>query len=726
MIDGMFCGGCAATLEHRLASLPGVEQASVDLASGAALLRWHPGEADRTAAFQLVASLGYHARQPDEEPGKAARNNNERSLQLDLIIALFFGMWAMLPSIGLYLDAAPTPRIANGLAWAAAIASVPVIVYSGRAFYVMAWSTLRAGAAGIDALVALGVLGAVVLSAVSLAQGGAEVYFEVAIALITAQLLARLIQLKLARAGRDAVARLLDLAPPRVARITDDGFTEIIAVSAVGAGDLLLVEAGETVAVDGVVDSADVQVDRSLLSGESSPVRLVRGDDVCAGEVVADGPLRLRVTVPAGERRIDQLSRQVRSLLMQKPDWQRAVDTVARYFLLLAAAAAALGAALAALAGGDAVAIAERALAVFVIACPCALSLAAPLAGLGATRRAADSRILLRDLRVLTWVKQIDRLFVDKTGTLTQGRPAVTSLLPVDGTSDRELLAAAALVEKESRHPYAAAIVDAARAMKIAVVDDRDDKRRTVVGGGVQLESGNGTLRVGSSEWLAAEGISVPQLNDAGATRVWVSTDHRVLGAIDLDDPLRAGAVAAINALKRSGIQVTMLSGDAEAPVARLARQLGIEGVARCSPEDKVRAIEAANAQGAVTAFVGDGLNDAPAIAAAEFGVAVENAVDSATTASAATLVHGGVERVPELLSLVRSSSVVLRQNIVWAVLYNAVAVPAALVGWVHPAVAAIAMAASSISIVLNSARIRRSGSREPDPAATAPAAVAG
>jgi heavy metal translocating P-type ATPase len=706
VVEGMFCAACAATLEARLGRLPGIEAAAVDLASGAALLHWAPGRADLPSATRLIASLGYRARRPDEAPAPDARGDPARSLQLRLALALFFGMWTMLPSIGLYLGVAPDAETARALALAAGAFSAPVVLVAGRPFYAMAASTLRAGAPGIDALVALGVLGALVLSGIALARGGSEVYFEVPVALITLQLLARLVDLRLARTGRDALARLLDLAPPRALRLDAQGRGERVPASVLAPGDLVLVDAGETLAVDGRVERGDAQLDRALLTGESRPVPVAAGVAVHAGEVVAEGRLRIRVTARAGDRRVDALARQVRTLLLSRPAWQRGVDLLARHFLALAGLAAFLGAGLALLDGADAGAAAERALAVFVIACPCALSLAAPLAALVATRRAAEAGILLRDLRTLSAGATADVVFVDKTGTLTEGRPTVRAVHAA-GIDEPGLLALAARAERFSRHPFAAAVCAAARAAGVEPRGDDGVEGRSLAGRGVRLEAPDGVVRVGSADWFAQAGLALPPLAPTRATRLWVARGERVLGALDLDDALRPGAAEAVAALRAGGATVVILSGDAEGPVVALAERLGIEGVARCAPEDKVARIEAARAAGARVAFVGDGLNDGPALAAADLGIAVDSALDAARTASAVTLVRGGVERLPEVLSLIRSGRSVLRRNLVWAVAYNVLAIPAALLGWVHPAVAAVAMAASSLTIVASSLGVR-------------------
>lgn len=718
MIDGMFCAGCAASLEKRLGALQGVEDVAVDLAAGAALLRWAPGKKNVKAVAQTADALGYSARHPDTPASLSGSPDPGRKLQFRLAIALFFGMWTMLPSIALYLNAAPTPEFANLLAWSAAVASSPVVIFAGLPFYAMAVKTLRAGVAGMDALVSLGVLGALALSALSLAQAGADVYFEVAVALITLQLLARLIQFNVARTGRDALARLIDLTPSRVLRIDAHGRAEMLAVSGIEAGDVLIAEPGETLALDGVVEYGEARLGRHLLTGESQAVRVTSGDSVYAGEIVIEGPLRMSVEALSGKRRIDALAQQVRTLLMRKPDWQRSVDIVARHFLFLAAIAAGVGALLAAFSGADAMGIAERALAVFVIACPCALSLAAPLAGLSATRRAVDAEILLRDFGVFSRAPRINAVFLDKTGTLTEGRPTVESLNPSTGVEERELLSVAAFVEQQSRHPFAIAIVHAASMAdchkdienRVGTDAAHAAQRRTSVGNGVSAEVAGMMLRVGSAEWFAREDLVCPSAAGGEFSRVWVARDEQILGTIDLDDRLRDGAMGAITELKRRGFAIKVLSGDAEEPVARVCKQLGIEGVARCSPEEKVAQVEWASETGSGTAFIGDGLNDGPAIAAADLGVAIEDALDNARTASAATLLRGGVERLPQLLAIVASAGRVLRQNVCFAIIYNAVAVPAAILGWVHPAVAAVAMAASSITIVVNSLRVSSQG----------------
>jgi cation transport ATPase len=341
-----------------------------------------------------------------------------------------------------------------------------------------------------------------------------------------------------------------------------------------------------------------------------------------------------------------------------------------------------------------------------------------------AARRGADEGILLRDLRAITSGAAVDVVFVDKTGTLTTGRPSVRALQPAPGVPAETLLRCAAMAELRSRHPFAAAIVAEARAAGLELAPPARARFENLPARGVRLSGAHGTVRVGSAAWLASEGFSLPPETPADVSRVWVARDARILGAIDLTDALRLGAAQAVTQLQALGVRVVLLSGDAPGPVEELAAQLGVEARARCTPEDKVEAVEAARAAGARTAFVGDGLNDGPAIAAAELGIAVEEALDGARTASAVALLQGGIERVPEVLALTRRARRILRQNVAWALLYNACAVPAALAGFVHPAVAAVAMALSSITVALNAQRVPRpetaSSSRSARQAATA------
>jgi heavy metal translocating P-type ATPase len=667
VVDGMFCAACAASVESALARVPGVAEAAVNFAADAAVVRWAPRMPPAPELlFDTVAKLGYSARLAGAaggsgRDGASPAGGPGRDLAMRLVLAVFFGMWTMLPSIALYLDATSDPVAAYRLAIAAGLLAAPVILYSGLPFYRMGVATLRAGVAGIDALVTLGVAGSVVISLASLLRGSAEVYFEVPVALITLQLVARLIDWRLRRSARDAVVALLDAAGSRVTVEDVDGHRRSVALADVATGDRVRILAGQRVPVDGRVEAGAATLDRSLLTGEAAPVPVTAPDGVHAGEQVLDGSVLVVAEGVAGGRRIDALARQVRSLLAEKPPWQRAADLVARYFLWLTLPLAGLALGLGLMVGAGVTAAAARALAVLVIACPCALSLAVPLVALAASGAAARAGVVLRDLNVITGAARPTCLFVDKTGTLTGGRPAVTAVHPVPGHSTGSVLRAAAAAERDSGHPLAHAIVAAAEEQGVTPegihADAKEGRCRVTPGGGVALQRAGETLRVGSRRWLESLGLRVEITAPAtAATRVFVACDDRLLGAIDLDDPPRPGVRATLERLRAGGLVPVVLSGDGEAPVRRLADALGLDARASCAPEDKVAVIREARARGDIVAFVGDGINDSTALAAADLGVAVGGATDAARAASAVTLVDGDIAVLPRLLVLLDRS----------------------------------------------------------------------
>ncbi len=722
LIDGMFCAACAASVDAAVRRHPSVADVNVNFAAEAAVIERAPAAdaEDLDELMARIARLGYSPRSASTQASPAPTSaptpdRASRDLTLRFIIAVFFGMWVMLPSIGLYLDAGAGQRgIQWRLAMGAGLLSLPVVLWSGLPFYRMAWNTLRSGAAGIDALVTIGTAGALLLSVLALARGSAAVYFEVAVALITLQLLARLIDLRVRRRAREAITALLELSPTRLRQITAAGEQDLT-LKEVKTGLKLRILPGERLAVDGVVREGTASIDRSLLTGESAPCTIGPGDDAHAGERLVDGSVVLGVTAGAGGRRLDALAKQVRQMLATKAPWQRVVDRLARYFLWLSLALGAIAGVLVVAFGGSAQDGALRALAVFVIACPCALSLAAPLAGLCASQAAARRGIILRDLNAITSAALPGKVFFDKTGTLTAGTPSVLAVHPASAISETTLLRHAGEAERLSEHPLAHGIVAAARARGLLSAPISSDASVTTQPGcGLRYEGeAKRVIHVGSAAWFDQLGLPIFEAPAPaeGATRVWVALGQEVLGAIDLIDAPRPGVPEALAQLLEKGLELAILSGDGEAPVAHLGRTLDISWQAALTPEQKVERVRAARQQGqCVVAFVGDGLNDGPALAAADLGIAVGPATDAARAAAAISLTQGGVERLPTVLALTRRLRHVVRRNLAWALAYNLVALPAAAAGWVHPALAASAMALSSISIILSAARAGASG----------------
>lgn len=700
-IDGMFCASCAAGVEAVLGRIPGIKRAAVSFAADAAVIEWNPRETRLSEAIEAISGLGYHARAVDDPSSDRAVADPSKDLKIRLAVAIAFGMWSMLPALGVYLGASTSPSVLRGLALAEVGLAIPVLAYSGWPFYRMAYLTALARVPGMDALISLGVVFSIVLSGASLATGGHRVYTETAVALVTLQLAARLLDARLRRRIGDAVRGLLTLAPSEVTIIDDAGLEERRPLKGLPRGAHILVRPGERLAVDGVVHSGEAGVDRSLLTGETIPASVVPGQPIEAGTLVLDGALIIEVIRGAGGRRIDALVTQIRQLLAAKPAWQGLIEVFARRYIAFAIAGSIIGGLVAFLAGADGFSIGERALAVFVIACPCALSLAAPLPALMAVGAGAKRGIQLRDLATFTNAARPDVVFLDKTGTLTRGYPAVVGTQPSVAVEADYLLRTAAHAEWGSEHPISRALTTAAPSTSRPV-----QPQRIVPGCGVERPGPAGLVRVGKSSWLAELGVQIPTGDLAAPlTRVYVAIDETYLGAIDLSDELRPGAVQAVRELKAQGVKLCVLSGDAQGPVTRIAAELDIDARYELSPEDKVAVIQGAHQSNEVVAFVGDGLNDGPALAAADLGIAVADATDTAITAAAVVLKTGGVERVPTVLAMADTVRRRIHQNLSLAIAYNLVAVPFAIGGAFKPVIAAIAMALSSIAILANSAR---------------------
>lgn len=698
-VEGMFCASCAAAVEAVLARQPGVRAASAHFAADAVVVEWDPARTTLERLRGAVAKLGYGTRTLDEPADSAAQVRLR--LAERLAIAVFCGMWSMFAAAGLYFGS-PDPLMRELLAVGSGVFAMPALLWSAWPFYIAGWRTLRARAPGLDALILLGVGFAVLLSLSSLLAGRSQVYFDTALMLITFQLIARLVDRRLRSDAAKRVRGLLDTGQQLARRIVD-GIEQQVPVGVVQRGDCLRVAVGDTVAVDGTVTDGMLWVERSRLTGESEPVDLGVGARLWAGDQIVGGAARMTAEAVVGQRRIDALASHVRRVLTEKPAWQRKVDALARHLLPFAAAAAALGAGLALSAGATPLDSAARALSVFVIGCPCALSLAVPLVASRAAANAAHIGVLLRDTELIQHFRRPDVIFLDKTGTLTQGRPAVVALQTAPGVEQAELLRWAAIASAGSMHPLARALASLHAGDTMAppgrVVD--------VPGAGLVWMSEGEQIRIGRRAWLLAEGIAVP--DDAGRlTSSHVVRNGRWIGTFQFADPLREHVAASLRALRSIGCELAILSGDRDAVVADVAATLGLSYSSGLSPEDKLRRVEEERARGRYVAFCGDGINDGPALAAADLGVAVDDASSAAQSAAAITLLDGDVKDLPRLFKLLARGSRVIRQNLFFAVIYNAGAVPLAVAGLVHPLVAAIAMSLSSVTVLINTARLRR------------------
>jgi len=701
----MWCTSCANAVERALKGQPGVVGASVSFAAESARVAWDTGVTTLAKLVDAVRTLGYEV---SLDPGITERTDHiaaeTKRLGIRLAVALLCAMWGMTAQTAIYIDPALDPAIAASLALFAGVVTLPVVFYSGFPFLRAGWRTIRAGAPGMDVLISLGSLGALMVSFWKLTQGSADVYFDTAGMLITLLLLARLIDFRMRQRTAFAVQALLTVTP-QVVRLLDGQGTETSApLSRTERNAKVVILPGETVPVDGVVVEGQSELDRSLLSGETTRELVRAGDVVEAGSVNSVARIVVNTTHPLGERRIDQIAARVREMLARKSSLQALTERIARALVPTVVVFAVLGLGLALMQGEGWNNGTQRALAVVVITCPCALALAVPLALIVAVNCAASAGAIIQDGSVIEKAANLDTFYFDKTGTLTLGKPTVAAVIAGQGVEQAEVLACAARAEAGSEHPFAVAIRAAAppQAQGAASI-------RIMPGEGVVYDHAGESLVVGNAELLRRHGIEPHGVQPHEASIVHVARNGRAIGYLLLTDAVRPEAVSALETLKTQGFRLALLTGDqasgtrATAGAIRLGQDVVHTGL---SPEGKAERVLAAQRAGQRVMFVGDGLNDGPALAAADVGVAVAGAATPSIAAAPIILRRGGAEQIPMLLDLFRRTNRIMRQNVAWAVGYNLCAVPLALLGYIPPLVAAIAMVFSSLSVSLNSARL--------------------
>ena len=691
-ISGMSCAACAARIEKVVNRLPGVE-GSVNFASETAQVRYTPGLADSAAIVAAISKAGFTA---TPVAGRDREAEHARKAA-EFCAAGFQGSahhdeWL--------------PR------WLQCLLATPVQFWIGRRFYRGAWSSLRGGGANMDVLVALGTSVAYFfsLAVVLFDRHELHVYFEASASIITLVLLGKLLEARARARTSAAVEALLRLQPP-MAWIERDGQLVELPVAQVVAGMVFVLRPGDSVPVDGEVLSGESSADEAMLTGESVPVAKLAGDSVFAATVNGNGVLRCRATGVGAETLLAGIVRLVEQAQGGKPAVQRLADRIAAIFVPVV-----VGIALATFAGwwwfgGELAPALVNSVAVLVIACPCALGLATPTAVMVGTGQGAGAGILVRNAEALELAEKIRTLVVDKTGTLTEGRPAVLDVRTAPGVDRDRMLVLAASLEQASHHPLARAVVELARVAGLAPA--QAEAVKAVGGKGVSGRVGNQDVLVGSPDFLAERGVPLPAdvldpLLAAALTPVGVAADGKALGALGIADPLRATSKAAVARLQAMGVRVVMLTGDHPAAAARIAAEAGItEFRAQVLPGDKAAAVEALRGKGLV-GMVGDGINDAPALAAADVSFAIGAGSDVAIEAADLTLVRNDLGSVADAISLSRATLGKIRQNLFFAFIYNILGIPAAALGLLNPVIAGAAMAMSSVSVVSNSLLLKR------------------
>ncbi len=672
-IGGMSCASCAARVEKSLYRVPGVQRVSVNLASETAHVE--AVGTDLAALISGVGRAGYTASERGARPRESRRELVELAAAVVLSVPLLIGMVLRLPG------------------WLELVLATPVQFWLGARFYVAGFKALRAGTGNMDLLVALGTSAAYFLSVVDFAQGSGPLYFESSAVVITLVRLGKYLE---GRAKREAVKSVAGLAKLRPALA--HGAAGDVALARVAVGDVLEVRAGELVPVDGIVVSGAGYVDESHLTGESLPVLRAVGDKILAGALNRDAVLRLRVVSAPGESFLDRMGRLIDAAQGSKPEIQRLADRVSAVFVPVVVFIAVVTFVGWMLAGAPAAAAMINAVSVLVIACPCALGLATPAAILAGTGAAASRGILIRNAGVLEQAVRLDLVVFDKTGTLTEGSPMLTGVEVLGDLPRDEILAVAAALAAGDNHPLSAALrLDGAR---------NATNLRSLPGRGVEGSVDGVRYILGSAALIADAGGIAPAEE---ASRSYLGyADGTLLAGFAFADRVRADAKVAVARLRRMGCAVMLLSGDGALAANAVGRELGIgEVVAGATPERKREVIQAKREAGLVVAMVGDGINDAAAMAEADIGIAIGNAADVAIETADISLLRPVLGLVPDALALCRRSEAVLKQGLFWAMVYNLIGIPLAASGILSPMVAALAMAASSVSVLANALRLR-------------------
>ncbi|WP_406075237.1 heavy metal translocating P-type ATPase [Micromonospora sp. NBC_01638] len=741
-IGGMTCASCVRRVERALSRVEGVDRAEVNLATETATVVYDPARVSRPALTTAVERAGYTATIHADELARrdaptpaAADEDGERARAEEREVTRLRRIWQLTLATGLSMMVLMyLPLSIDAMDWlmpALLVVASVVQFGAGRPFYRAAWAAARHGGVNMHTLVALGTTAAYAYSAfVTLWPAVAErlglplhVYFEISVVVIALVLTGRWMEARARRQTGAAIGALLGLRP-RTARVLRDGVETEVPVDAVLVGDLVRVRPGEKVPVDGTVTEGTSTMDESMLTGESMPVSKTTGDVLIGSTVNRTGSVVFRATAVGQDTTLAQIVRLVREAQGAKAPMQRLVDTVSGWFVPAVIGLALLTFGVWAVAGpadGRLTLGIGTAIAVLIIACPCALGLATPTAIMVGTGKAAELGILISGGDALEQARRITTVVLDKTGTLTRGRPDVTAVHAVDDVDADQLLTYAAAAETGSEHPLGEAIVRYARARGHAA--PAAESFAAVPGHGVEARVDGRTVLIGNAALMRRHGVDVAVLSSevtavaaAGGTPVYVALDGRLGGVVGVADTLRPESVEAVTQLRALSLEVWMLTGDNRVTAEVIAREVGIDNViADVRPEDKAARVAALQERGAVVAMVGDGINDAPALARADLGIAIGTGTDVAIAASDITLVGGDLRGIVSAIALSRRTVTTIKQGLGWAFGYNILLIPVAAgvlyPAWgilLDPSLAAAVMAMSSVSVVTNALRLRR------------------
>lgn len=723
-LEGMTCAACANRIEKGLNKMPGVTNASVNFALETATVEYSPAEVSVADMQSKVKQLGYKAvAQSDEEEHADTRDQVVRKQKRKLIVSAILSiplLWAMVAHFSftswIYLpDLFMNP-------WFQLVLATPVQFYIGWPFYVGAYKALRNGSANMDVLVALGTSAAyfysLYLTIDWYAKGGnlhhgPNMYYETSAILITLVIMGKLFEVLAKGRTSEAIKSLMGLQA-KTARVIRDGQELTIPVEEVIAGDIVMVRPGEKIPVDGNVIEGESSVDESMLTGESLPVEKKSGDAVIGATLNKNGVLRVQATKVGKETALAQIIKVVEEAQGSKAPIQRVADVISGIFVPIV-----VGIAIAAflvwyffVTPGNFAEALEIAIAILVIACPCALGLATPTSIMAGSGRAAELGILFKGGEHLEQTHKIDAIILDKTGTVTKGKPELTDVA-AEG-DEQEFLRLVGAAEKNSEHPLAEAIVAGIQERGIQLPDTQSFA--AIPGYGIEAEVEGKKLLVGTRRLMEKHGVEashayalMSRLEESGKTAMLAAIDNRYAGLVAVADTIKETSKEAVQRLKDMGIEVIMITGDNERTAKAIAAEVGIDHVrAEVLPEGKAEEVKKLQAQGKKVAMVGDGINDAPALATADIGMAIGTGTDVAMEAADVTLMRGDLSSIPDAIYMSRKTMGNIKQNLFWALGYNTLGIPVAALGLLAPWIAGAAMALSSVSVVLNALRLQR------------------